>query len=120
METRGVSDFGPQASGGLEILKPEVWGLRPSFKSNLLQINATGVNEAVAEHIDRSLRLLERDVSDQGLVNAILRSHFKKEDLAHHRRKAFNLDSNRAADVAFEDFLRSGLGFDSSDDRRIP
>ena len=75
-------------------------------------------HQTVTDPIDRGSRLLEYDVADEWLVTTVVRPHVDEDDLVEDRVEPFDLDANRAADLAHDDALVGGFELDGSDGRQ--
>lgn len=60
-------------------------------RSEAFQIDPPRMYQPVADHVDRGLRLFERQVSEQRLVDAILRMHVDEQDFGVGRSGATEL-----------------------------
>src|ERR1700686_1418743 len=76
------------------------------------QIHVLDENQAMAEHIDGSLALLQDDVTDQRFVLTIGGFHFDKGDCVEDGTKAFYLNAHRPTYFGPDNFLSSRLNFD--------
>src|SRR5260221_14756466 len=69
-------------------------------------------NQAMTEHVDGSLALLQDDVTDQRLVLPISGFHFDKSDFIEDGTKPFYLNARRATYFGPDNFLSSSFDFD--------
>jgi len=77
------------------------------FGMMLFQIHVLDGNQAMTEHVDGSLTLLQDDVTDQGLVITISGFHVDKGDFVEDGTKAFYLNAHRPTYLTCDCLVRS-------------